>query len=491
MTFEITPNPLEKISTEGIVVFAGSSAFSELDSKLDGLLTEVLKLENFKGKVGDLLIVHTHRKIPAPKVFILGLGKKGEISLNTLRRAFAIFTGKIKDKVASLALSLPRSLDGWDFEIEKEAQAATEGLLLGSYKFNKYKGKEENGRELEMIIFSEKNKNTALKIREGVKRAELFYQATKIARDLVNEPAAIVTPTFLADFALDLAKKDKNIKCKVYEREELEKMGLGAFLGVAQASDTPPKFIYLEYSPRKTVKKKLALVGKGITFDAGGVSIKTSESMQTMKCDMAGAAAILAVFSVLSQIRPPFSVMGLVAATPNLISGKALVPGDILRALNGKTIEILNTDAEGRVTLADSLSFAVKKGATEIIDLATLTSACMIALGSEIAGLFSNNKELAEKLKKSAASAGEKVWELPLEESYKELSKSEVADIPNIPSTRYGGAITAALFLQEFINNLPWVHLDIAGPAFFEKAHDFGPKGGTGFGVRTLLEFLS
>jgi leucyl aminopeptidase len=235
----------------------------------------------------------------------------------------------------------------------------------------------------------------------------------------------------------------------------------------------------------------LAIVGKGITFDSGGINVKTGGHMQDMKMDMAGAAIVLSVFSVISKVKPEFPVIGVIAATPNMISGKSLVPGDVVKAMNGKTIEILDTDAEGRVTMADSLSFAVKEGATKILDFATLTGACMVALGNDITGLFSNNNELTAEIKKAAFDAGEKMWELPLEKEYKDMNKSEVADIANIPNSRYGGAITAALFLEEFIDNKHWAHMDIAGPAFAEKSTDLGPKGGTGHGVRTVLNLLS
>jgi leucyl aminopeptidase len=293
--------------------------------------------------------------------------------------------------------------------------------------------------------------------------------------------------------ALSIAKKDpKHLTCKVFGKKEAEKLGMEAFLGIARAVDAEPKFIVLEYTPDKMSKKeKLALVGKGITFDSGGINVKTGDGMIDMKCDMSGAAIVLGVFSVISKINPSFPVLGIVAATPNLISGTSLVPGDVVKAMNGKTIEVLNTDAEGRVTMADSLSYAVKEKATKILDFATLTGACMVALGTDITGLLSNNKDLAEEIKKAASAAGEKMWELPLEKDYKELNKSEVADIANIPNTRYGGTITAALFLEEFVDNTPWVHLDIAGPAFLAKPNELGPKGGTGHGVRTVLNLLS
>ena len=372
------------------------------------------------------------------------------------------------------------------------SQIVAEGFLLGAYEFSKYKSKDEkNEKKLEAIIFAAKGQDKKL-ISEGIEKAKIFAEATILARDLVNEQAAVATPSYLSELAKSIAKKDpKRIKCKVIDRQEAEKMGMNAFLGVARAAETPPKFIVLEYIPDKLKsKEKLALVGKGITFDSGGINVKPGDHMSDMKMDMSGASVVLSVFSVISEIKPDFSVLGLIAATPNLISGRSIVPGDIVKAMNEKTIEILNTDAEGRVTMADSLSYAVKQKATKIIDLATLTGACVIALGEEIAGLFSNDKVMADQVKKAAFNAGEKVWELPLEKDYKELNKSSVADIANIPSTRYGGAITAALFLEEFIGNTPWVHLDIAGPACLSKGSDISEKGGTGFGVRTILNLL-
>lgn len=334
------------------------------------------------------------------------------------------------------------------------------------------------------------NKKDKAAVEAGIELGEAFSQATMLARDLVNEQAAVATPTMLADLALDIAKKNEHVTCKIFDRDEVEKMGMNAFLGIARGAETPPKFIFLHYVPKKAGKKKVALVGKGITFDTGGINVKPGNYMSDMKMDMAGGAAVLGVFSVLETIQPDCEVMGLIAATPNFISGNAIVPGDVVRALNGKTIEVLNTDAEGRVTMADSISFAVKEGATEIIDLATLTGACMVALGLQIAGLMSNDRALAEGVKKAAEESGEKVWELPLPEEYKDINKSEVADVANMPNVRFGDAIAAGLFLQEFVDTTPWVHLDIAGPAFTEREYVFGQKGGTGFGVRLLLNYL-
>ncbi len=265
---------------------------------------------------------------------------------------------------------------------------------------------------------------------------------------------------------------------------------MNAFLGVAVGSDKPPKFIHLSYKPRRP-SKKIVLIGKGITFDTGGLSLKSSEHMETMKLDMSGAAAVLAVFAAIPSLIIKSEVVGIIAACENMPSGKALKPGDILKALNGKTIEVLNTDAEGRLTLADAISYAlIKEKPDEIIDLATLTGACMVALGQEIAGCFGNNDILLQNIEKHAKLTGENIWRMPLYREYSDLIKSPIADIKNIQTGRYGGAITAALFLSEFVGKTPWVHLDIAGPAYTEKDSPLTPSGGTGFGVRLLLEYL-
>ena len=273
------------------------------------------------------------------------------------------------------------------------------------------------------------------------------------------------------------------------DKSACDKAMIGAFLGIAQGSDHPPFFVHMSYRPTGA-KKHLALVGKAVTFDSGGISIKPAEAMYTMKLDMAGGAAVLGVFKILARLKPNVIVDGIFAACENMPSGKAIRPGDVVKAMNGTTIEVLHTDAEGRVTLADALSYAVKQKPDAIIDLATLTGACMVALGEEITGLMSNNPKLENKLLTAAATAGEKMWSLPLEKNYKRELKSEVADLRNIAG-RYGGALTAGLFLQEFVANIPWAHLDIAGPSFAERPiNAYTGKGGTGAGVRTLLELL-
>ncbi len=498
MKFEVSQNLLSKISSDILLVYVfekedeksylTSSAFTQLDQTLDGQLSAICNVEHFKGESEKTCILFTQGKIVPTKVVVLGLGKETEFVLNDLRNITGKFVTSQKGKINSLTISVQGVADE---DMKDVVHVIVEAVNLANYTFLKYKAKKPEERNLETIILAISEETPSNKVRKAIEKAILYSDATILARDLVNEQAAIATPEYLANLGKDIAKSSPLITCKVFGKTELTRMGMEALLGIARASAAEPKFIFLSYTPEKAKsKRKLALVGKGITFDSGGINVKPGDHMQDMKMDMAGAATVLGVFSVIAKIKPDFPVMGLIAATPNLISGESIVPGDVVKALNGKTIEVLNTDAEGRVTMADSLSFAVKEGATEIIDFATLTGACLVALGTEIAAIFSNNRDLVDSVKNAAYRAGEKVWELPLEKEYKDMNKSEIADIANIPNSRYAGTITAALFLQEFIGDKSWVHFDIAGPAFAEKPHSLGPKGGSGFGVRTMLQLM-
>jgi leucyl aminopeptidase len=318
----------------------------------------------------------------------------------------------------------------------------------------------------------------------------VFARSTWVARDLINAPANDVHPTHLAKVAGEIAK-ETGLGLQVFERADCKKMGMGAFLGVAAGSEQPPKFIHLTYTPKGKSRRRVAVIGKGITFDSGGLDLKPAEGMLRMKDDMSGAAAVLGIMKALPALQPPVEVHGLIAATENMPSGAAVRPGDILTAMNGTTIEIGNTDAEGRLTLADAIVYAAQKvNADEIVDMATLTGACVVALGPLCSGLFANNQGLADRLLTAAAAAGERVWQLPLIDEYRENLKSDVADMNNV-GPRGGGAITAGLFLKEFAGDRAWAHLDIAGPAFVEKDMPLGPKGATGYAVRTILTYLT
>lgn len=503
MNFEITSKKIDSISSDALIIFTFENTdkkgsvkffddFTKLDSQITDQISKTCELEKFKAKQGDFLTIIPSKQVLFSRIVLIGLGKQNEFKIDNLRRAVGKFTQNFKNKIDSASLNLSDQFNKFS-DLKTVIHALAEGFMLGKYEFAKYK-KTENERNFASVIISYTGSTDTKLVASSINEAKLYSEATILARDLVNEQAAIATPEFLANIAKDIARKNpSSLKCKIMDLKEIEEMGMGAFLSIAKAAKNkiPPKFIHLEYIPEgKKAKKKIALVGKGITFDTGGINVKTGSSMLDMKMDMAGAAAVLGVFSVISDIKPDYRVFGLIAATPNLISASSTLPGDVAKALNGKTIEILDTDAEGRVTLADSLSYAVKQGADEIVDLATLTGAVMVALGTDISALFSNNSDLAKKLKSSAFDAGEKIWELPLEDEYKKMNKSDVADICNIPSSRYGGTITAALFLQEFVSDVPWAHLDIAGSAFLSKASDISPKGATGFGVRMLLNYL-
>lgn len=494
MNFFSKTTPLHKIEADLVVLFAFEDENLEklpVNSTFINDIVTVSKKEQFLGKTGESLVIYTRGALPTYKLIILGLGNEKDFDAHSLRNVIARATKtamKLKaKKIAILAK------EEWFRTLNTMlvGQAMVEGVSLGGYRFLKYKGKEEKEGHVkidEVIFIVSPNKISAFD--NGMQIGKVLSSATIYTRDLVNEPAMVTTPTFLAEKALELGKVSKGtVGVKVYARDEAKKMGMGAFLGVSQGSDEPPKFIVLRYKGAG-VKAKIALVGKGITFDTGGLSIKSAEHMMTMKLDMAGAAAVLGVFYGLIHLKPNVEVVGVIAACENMPSGKALRPGDILKAMNGKTIEVLNTDAEGRLTLSDALSYVAKEKPKAIIDMATLTGACMVALGEEIAGLWGNDIKLTEKVTKAANLSGEKVWEMPLPKEYKDLIKSDVADLKNIQTGRYGGAITAALFLEEFVEDIPWVHLDIAGPAFFEKESNLIPKGGSGFGVRTCLQLL-
>ncbi|MCL4382768.1 MAG: leucyl aminopeptidase [Patescibacteria group bacterium] len=491
MKFTLKIGSLEQAQTEAIALFVWEEGFTPYADQIDRVLGGFLKKETlrrqFKAETGKFLIVPSYKKLFAEKVILLGLGKKADFNALKARQVFAALAKKLKEEgIESLGFA-----NQADFEF---VQALVEGITLGSYQFGKYKSvgpSKEKETEKEIVILV-KDARELVSLREKLTRGEILSQATIFARDLVNEPSSVTTPTYLASLAEKIGKNSKFL-CKIYEKEDLKKLGMGALLGVAQGSDEPPKLIRLEYnppSPRLRRARKIVLVGKGITFDTGGLSLKKQNEMETMKMDMAGAAAILAVFSVLEKIKPRVHIIGLMPVTENMPSGKAIKPGDIVKAYNGKTIEVVNTDAEGRLILADALAFGETLKPDLILDIATLTGACLVALGEDIAGIFSDEQKLVKEISQAGEAVGEKFWPMPLEKTYRELLKSETADLKNVTGRHVGGAITAALFLQEFISKTPWAHLDIAGPAWQEKGTDLLPRGGTGFAVRTILNFL-
>ncbi|MDO8491690.1 MAG: leucyl aminopeptidase, partial [Dehalococcoidia bacterium] len=366
------------------------------------------------------------------------------------------------------------------------AQAIAEGAVLGLYTFKKHQTKDKNnGKELTELLVVDREQASLPELERGIARGSIIAEATNLARDMVNEPANFMTPTHMADAARKVAA-EQGLEVTVLGPEEIKALNMGGLLGVAQGSAQPPCFIILRYRGNPGSKNTLGLVGKGLTFDSGGISIKPSERMEEMKTDMSGGAAVIAAMKAIAQLKPKINVTGLVPATENLPDGKAYKPGDVLKAMNGKTIEIISTDAEGRVILADALVYARKEGLSPVVDAATLTGACVVALGHVCSGAFTNNQPFLEKVSKAAEVAGERAWQLPMYDDYKELNKSDVADMKNA-GNRYGGAITAAQFLAEFIEDTPWVHLDIAGTADTDKTKGYQVKGATGVPVRTFV----
>ena len=450
--------------TEVLVIgqFEGEKTSQELAN------TYAIEKDGFEGKFGQTYLLHTFGKIPADKILIIGLGKKEEFDANKIREAVAKSIKKLKQIKAKNAC--------FDFDINCDyGKSAALGAMIGDYAFDKYKS--EKAHHLEEITFARFSEK---EINEGI----IFAEAMKFTRDLANEPAQYATPSKLAEIAENI----EGITTKIYDKDAIERMGMGAYLAVAQGSAQAPKFIHMKYTG-KNPKRKIAIIGKGICFDSGGLDIKPASSMLTMKDDMSGAACILGVMQALNKLQPDAEIHGIIAACENMPSGTSYKPGDILTAKNGKTIEVDNTDAEGRLTLADALCFACELGVDEVIDIATLTGACVVALGSIASGIMGNNEDMISRLISTAKDSGETFWQLPMYSEYKDSLKSEIADMKNTGS-RFGGASTAGVFLQEFVKDVKWSHIDIAGTAYLEKPQKELIAGATGAGVRTLLNYL-
>jgi leucyl aminopeptidase len=495
MKFSISNVPLVESKSDMLAVgIFESEELTEdakiLDHVLGGLFSSLIKETEFKGEAGKTVELQTLGKINARRVCVVGLGKKKGFSLDTIRKASA---AAVRCAAQARVKRLTTALFGVGADRvgpndpSHSVQAVVEGALLGGYQFEKYKTKKEDekGRVEEVEIAA--GKTAAENIKDWVRQGEITGEAVLYARDLINEPANMMTPAKLAQEAEKIAREHK-LGCKVLGRREIEKKGMGALLGVARGSSEEPRFIHVSYEP-KGAKKKIALVGKGLTFDSGGIDLKPSDKMEKMKYDMSGAAAVLAAIHALAKLKPEVAVHAIIPATENMPSGSALKPGDLLKAMNGKTIEVISTDAEGRLILADALCYAVSLGVDEIIDVATLTGACAVALGKLAYGVIGNDDGMVNAVLRASEVTGEKGWRLPLYEEYKEQLKSEVADIKNL-GDREGGALTAALFLQEFVGDRRWVHLDIAGPAWTDVELPYCPKGATGVATRTMINYV-
>ena len=459
-----------------------SGAAAKVDGSLGGTIANLIKQGEIKGKLGETTILHTMGKLPSDRVIVVGLGERSKFNVEAARFA----TGSLVSKARTLGVrGVASALLGVGVKgvtAELCAQAMTEGAILGAYSFDKYKKPEETA--IESFSLVEDKKAAVSQVEKGLKKGEILAHAQNLARDLANEPSNNMTPTILADRAKEIAKKF-GMKIDILSEKDAEKEGMGAFLGVARGTDEPAKFIVMRYRPSD--KNVLALVGKGITFDSGGISIKSSQGMGAMKADMSGAAAVLGAMRAIAQLKPKIGVIGVMPATENMPSGHALKPGDVVKSLSGKTIEIISTDAEGRLALADAISYAKKLGAKRIVDIATLTGACFVALGEITSGLISNDDRLADLLLDVSEKTGEKMWRLPAFDEYDEQIKSDIADMKN-SGGRPAGTITAGMFLKRFVGDTSWAHIDIAGKEYSEKAKGYQQKGTTGVGARSLAE---
>ncbi len=459
----------------------------KLDRMCGGVIGGFLSKADFGGKLSDTAVLYPPKGTKWDRIILVGLGGKEKFALDRLRQAFAVVSKKAKSLKANELVTALHRVNLRGAKDGDKAQAIVEGLILGGYHMGDYKTmSEEKQHQIRSLFFVEKDKRKHRLLQDGIVYGEEFAWATNLVRDMANHPANVMTPARMATIAQDLSRK-YGFQCKVLSLPEIEKLGMNAFLGVAKGSAQEPKLIVMEHAGRKS--PKLVLVGKGITFDSGGYSLKSTDNMVNMKTDMSGAGSVIAAMAVASKLGFRLNLIGVVPLAENLISGTAQKVGDIVRSHSGKTIEILNTDAEGRLMLADALSYATLFKPDAILDIATLTGAAKIALGEVCCAILGNDDRLKNRMMKASRRSGEKVWELPLWDEYKDQLKSDLADIKNTGGKPAGTSV-AGMFLKEFVGDYPWIHIDIAAVDFEEKGKPYIPKGGTGYGTRLILEFL-
>lgn len=485
---------ITRVKADAVAVFvpqdeaAFKKSLGTIRSSFGKSIDRVVELENFKGKEGEVISVLTEKKFSSPRLLLVGLGEEKKRTLETFRRAAASAAKKARSlKVKHMALVLPSSTDSLDSQ--EVTKALAEGALLSLYKFDKY-FTEKNGKNNSVTQVTIVGENAKLEkdAKRNLNEVKIVCEAVYLARDLENAPGNEIYPETLAATAQQSARK-YGYRCEVWEKKKIETMGFGGLLAVNAGSVRPPRFIILEYNAGRKDLQTVVLVGKGITFDSGGISIKPAANMAEMKMDMSGAAAVIGTLEAAARLKLPVHLVGLIPATENMPSGSSMRPGDIITHYGGKTSEVDNTDAEGRLILADALAYAGKYKPNAVIDLATLTGAVVVALGQHATGMFGNDSDLMAKLKQAGDKTFERVWQMPLFDEYEKQIKSDVADVKNVGG-RWAGAITAAWFLKKFIGDYKWVHLDIAGTAILEEDLPYAPKGGSGVGVRLLVELL-
>ncbi len=490
MEVKVISGDITAVKVDAVVVnlFEGmetpGGATGAVDQALDGIISRLIAGGEIKGRLNEVTLLHTMGKIEPERVAVVGLGKQDKFTYDSIRQVMSAACRVLRKAGAKSVATIVHGAGMGGLDVEKAVQSIVEGTIIGLYTYRRHITREPEHGEIAELIIVERDESRIPLLEQSVTKGWVLAEATNFARDMVNEPANYMTPTDVAAAAQRVAS-DWGLEFNVLESKEMEELEMGALLGVARGSRQSPKFIVMRYKGGDPELGALGLVGKGITFDSGGISIKPSENMGEMKGDMAGGAAVIAAMRAIAELKPFINVTGLIPATENLPDGNALKPGDVLKAMNGKTIEVVNTDAEGRLILADALCYARKLELTPVIDVATLTGSCIVALGYICSGIMGNDREMVENVIRAGEESGEKIWQLPMYEEYKELNKSEVADVKN-SGGRYAGAVSAAQFLAEFVEGTPWVHLDIAGPSFLRKEQGYLTKGATGVAVRTL-----
>jgi leucyl aminopeptidase len=488
---EFRDQPLAQLSSSALVAFgfegspASSGTVEQLPSEARSMLQELHSAGELSGKAYECTLIHRPVGLAAARLLVVGAGKKEKFNAAQLHRLSATAARYLRTRgVRDLAWVL----DGPEVS-PVSVQSAVEGAIFGDYDAERYKTERTDERRIDRLDLATGGAGVGDEATAAMEGGRIIAEAQNFTRDLVNEPSNRMTPTLFAQRAQETAARF-GLGCQVLGPQEIRELKMGAFWAVAQGSEEPPRLVVLRYSPSAAPDSPVVgLVGKGITFDTGGISIKPSENMHEMKTDMAGGASMLGVMQAIAQLKPQVRVVAVVPATENMPSGKAYKPGDVITSMSGKTIEILNTDAEGRLVLADALTYAKQLGCTVLIDAATLTGAVTIALGNITTGVFGWNQDWVSRVLAAAAAAGEKMWALPVDEDYRDLYKSSIADLSNTGG-RYGGAITAAMFVGEFAGDTPWVHLDIAGTRWSNEEKPYQAKGPTGHGVRTLVHLL-
>lgn len=495
MNLKILRKDLLTHNTEGLIVgrFEGRNdnpLMKQLDNALHGVLSNAMKCGDFKGRLNQTTLIYSGNKISPQRVLLVGLGNKREFNLEKLREVSGTAARVLqKLRAKTISTTLPQLLENI-FTREEMGQTVVEGTLLSLYSFDEHKTvKKEKAKEVKTLnlVMSLRDKGIR-KLEKGATKGQLMSEGVYFSRDLISKPGNVATPSHLADEAVKMAK-GLGIKATILEKKDMEKLKMGSLLGVAKGSCEAPKFIILEYSGGKNTDMPYVVIGKAITFDSGGISIKPSVGMEEMKTDMSGGAAAMGTIKVAASLKLPINLVALIPSAENLPSGSACKPGDVLTTMSGQTVEVVNTDAEGRLILADALTYAERFNPQAVIDLATLTGACVIALGHHATGLLGNNEGLKHLLLKAGEDSGERLWELPLWDVYKEQIKSDIADMKNVGG-RDGGTITAAAFLSKFATKYHWAHLDIAGTAWEKKGRPYVPKGSAGVGVRLLIKFF-